>query len=305
MPSTPSTDGVTVDYLHLGGDGPPLLMVHATGFCSTVWRPMADALSSRFSCWALDVRGHGRSNPPNDSSFDWSGTADDVLAVIDAIAASDAVDASTPWYGVGHSMGGASLILAEERRPGAFAGLWIYEPVIFPGPVTESPAGSEHPGNHLADGAARRRATFASADAAFENYAGKAPMDVFDPRALRGYLERGLVADTAPDAPPGGVRLACEPSVEAQVYRMGGRHTAWAHLAEVGTPVRVVVGDPGVPGPAMFAADIAGRLPRGHVERHPELGHFGPMQAPDAMAASVLDTFGDGSLSDVGRTIAP
>jgi pimeloyl-ACP methyl ester carboxylesterase len=113
-------------------------------------------------------------------------------------------------------------------------------------------------------------------------------MDVFDPRALDGYLERGLVDDPAPDAPAGGVCLACEPAVEAQVYRMGGRHAAWSHLGEVGAPVTVVVGDTSIPGPAMFAAQVADRLPAGRLESHPDLGHFGPMQAPDRMAASVL-----------------
>ncbi|HQF95265.1 MAG TPA: alpha/beta hydrolase [Microthrixaceae bacterium] len=281
MPTTSSSDGVVVDYLRLGGSGPRLLFVHATGFCATVWRPMADVLSERFDCWALDVRGHGRSNPPADETFDWAGTADDVLAVVDDLGGDG------PWFGVGHSMGGASLLLAEERRPGTFAGIWAYEPVVFPSDGTTVPPDRD-PGNHLADGAARRRATFASRQAAFDNYASKPPMDVFDPRALEGYLERGLVDDPDPDAPVGGVRLACEPAVEAQVYRMGGRHTAWSHLGEVGAPVTIVAGDTSIPGPAVFAAQVADRLPAGRLESHADLGHFGPMQAPDRMAASVV-----------------
>ena len=103
MPATSSTDGVTVDYLRLGGPdaGPRLLFVHATGFCATVWRPMAQVLSERYDCWAVDIRGHGRSSTPP-ATFDWSGTADDVLAVLDDLGGDG------PWLGVGHSMGGAS-----------------------------------------------------------------------------------------------------------------------------------------------------------------------------------------------------
>ena len=285
MPATSSTDGVTVDYPRLGGPdaGPRLLFVHATGFCATVWRPMAQVLSERYDCWAVDIRGHGRSSTPP-ATFDWSGTADDVLAVLDDLGGDG------PWLGVGHSMGGASLLLAEERRPGTFAGLWAYEPVVFPSDVPQPPPDRD-PGNHLADGAARRRATFPSRQAAFDNYASKPPMNVFDHRALDGYLERGLVDDPDPDAPAGAVRLACEPAVEAQVYRMGGRHSAWSHLAEVTAPVTILVGDTAIPGPALFAGQVAERLPAGRLESHPDLGHFGPMQAPDRMAASVVAAF--------------
>ena len=313
MPTTPSSDGVTVDYLHLGGTGPRVLMVHATGFCSTAWRPMAEALADRFDCWALDVRGHGRSNPPDDARFDWAGTADDVLAVIDDLGG------DAPWFGVGHSMGGASLLLAEQRRPHTFAAIWAFEPVVFPPDLAAAAAagaadaagtvGAADPGELLATGAARRRPTFASRSDAFDNYASKPPMNVFDRRALAGYLERGLVDDPDPSAPTGGVRLACEPAVESQVYRMGGRHTAWAHLGDVGVPVTIVAGDPSVPGPGAFAAAIADRLPHGTLEPHPDLGHFGPMQAPDRMAASVAAAFGAGhddrSLSDLPPTITP
>lgn len=285
MPSAASSHGVTVDYLHLGGDGAPLLFAHATGFCATVWRPVAQALPDRYSCWALDFRGHGRTNSPVDGDFDWQGTADDVLAVIDAVASPG------PWFGVGHSMGGAALLLAEQRRPGTLAAAWVYEPIVFPGTI---PPGSDR-GNPLAEAARRRRAGFESAAAARDNYSSKPPMNAFDPRALDGYLERGLA-----EAPDGTVRLACEPADEASVYEMGPVHSAWEHLAEVSCPVTVAVGDTSVPGPAAFAAPVAGRLPHGRLEPHPDLGHFGPLEAPDRIAAAIA-----GSLSGPTPTIAP
>ena len=48
-----SSDGVNVALVHLGGQGPKLLLAHATGFCATVWRPVAAALAADFDCWAL------------------------------------------------------------------------------------------------------------------------------------------------------------------------------------------------------------------------------------------------------------
>ena len=42
------------------------------------------------------------------------------------------LDAEGPLFGFGHSMGAAALLMAEPRRPGLFAGLVCYEPVIYP-----------------------------------------------------------------------------------------------------------------------------------------------------------------------------
>lgn len=265
----PSTDGVTVAVHDLGGDGPPALLAHATGFCGPVWRPLAAALGE-CHCFALDFRGHGRTPGPPGFDYSWDSFADDVLAVVDSLGLDRPL-------GVGHSKGGASLLLAEERRPGTFAALWCFEPVVFP-PTTAAPGGE----NPLAAGALRRRPTFPSAQAALENFGSKPPMNAFDRRALEGYVEGGFVVQ--PDA---SVTLACSPETEAQVYRMGSQHHAWDRLAELDLPVTIVRGAVEAFGPSAFADQIAARIPHASLEIHDELGHFGPLEAPAAMAESV------------------
>jgi hypothetical protein len=42
-----------------------------------------------------------------------------------------------------------------------------------------------------------------------------------------------------------------------------------------------------VPGPALFAADIADAIDGASLHPHPELGHFGPLQDPERVAAEV------------------
>ena len=63
-------DGVRIRIHHLGGTGPPLLCVHATGFHGRVWEPFVPRLREHFSVVSLDQRGHGDSDKPA-SGYDW------------------------------------------------------------------------------------------------------------------------------------------------------------------------------------------------------------------------------------------
>jgi hypothetical protein len=176
-------------------------------------------------------------------------------------------------------MGGAALLMAEQARPGTFAGLWLFEPIAPPLAAARAMAG----GNHLAEGATRRRPSFPTAADALANYASKPPLAVARADALHAYVRHGFVAGE-----DGAVHLACRPADEAQVFRGGGGHPTFERLGEVGCPVRIVCGVP-EPGPAAFAPDIAARLPHGRLERHEHLTHFGPLEAPSELAASVRD----------------
>jgi pimeloyl-ACP methyl ester carboxylesterase len=223
--------------------------------------------------WAPDLRGHGQSPTPDSHRFAWAGFADDVLAVVDVLQLHQPV-------GVGHSKGGAALLLAEARRPGTFSALWLYEPVVFP-PTLASSGGA--PPAELSGRARNRRARFASFAEAEANFASKPPLDVLDPAALHAYVQHGFA-----EQPDGSVTLRCRPEDEAKVYEMGSQHDAWEHLDEVRCPVTIVRGALDAPGPVLMAAPVAERLPAGHLEAHDDLGHFGPLQDPARMAASVL-----------------
>jgi pimeloyl-ACP methyl ester carboxylesterase len=268
MVMVPSTDGVSLAVHDLGGIGPPLLMIHATGFHGRVWQPCASHLRD-FHCLAPDMRGHGDSSLPESMTFHWSGFADDVLAVIDAHDL-DRVRA------VGHSKGGAALLLAEQRRPGTFRTLYLYEPIALP--TTTEPLLA----NPLADSARRRRSVFDSLDAAYENFAAKPPLDALSPDALRAYVDGGFTVE-----PDGRARLKCRPDVESQVYRMAALNGAFGHLDEVRCPATVAVGVEAPGTPAFFGETIAAALPHGRLERHPDLGHFGPLEDPAAIAEAI------------------
>jgi pimeloyl-ACP methyl ester carboxylesterase len=271
----PSTDGVTLALHDLGGDGPPLLLCHPTGFLAMTWAPLAAAVADVAHSWALDFRGHGDSTTPKTLDFAWTGMAEDVLAVVDDLGV-------TAVRAAGHSMGGAALLMAEQRRPGTFSRLWLYEPIVFP-PVEGGGGGS----NPLVEGARRRRPWFPDREAAYANFASKPPLDTLAPEALRAYVDHGLRDRPDDDT----VELKCAPDVEARVFAEGATHPTFAHLDQVRCPVTVAASGDRV-GPAQIAPLIAEALPNGRLERHPTLTHFGPMEDPEGVAAAVRAALG-------------
>jgi pimeloyl-ACP methyl ester carboxylesterase len=272
MRYVPAPDGVSLALHEHGGQGRPTLLCHATGLHAAVWEPLSGALGSGFERWAFDFRAHGASVVPPDQPLPWVAMGGYVLAVVDGLAIEPG-----RLLGVGHSMGGAALLMAEQARPGTFAGLWLFEPIVPPPAAARAMAG----GNRLAEGAARRRPTFPSAAEALANYASKPPLDVARADALHAYVRHGFVAGE-----DGAVHLACRPADEAQVFRGGGGPPTFERLGEVGCSVRIVCGAP-EPGPAAFAAELAAALPHGLLQHHEHLSHFGPMEAPSELAASV------------------
>src|SRR4029450_12788283 len=63
---TVAAEGAEI-HLRLGGDGPPLLLLHGYPQTSAMWHRVAPGLAERFTVVAADLRGYGRSaRPPSD-----------------------------------------------------------------------------------------------------------------------------------------------------------------------------------------------------------------------------------------------
>jgi len=270
----PSSDGVEVVVHDLGGSGPLVLMSHATGFLGYAWRPVADYLAPRgFHCVALDYRGHGDTVAPADWQVAWNGYGDDVTAVAEVLVEPGGI------VGVGHSMGGAGLMMAALRHPGLFRALLVYEPIVMPpdglGSVEQSP---------LATGARRRRSSFPSFEDAIANYSSKPPLQVFTPESMHAYVHGGFRLGT-----DGHVHLKCTPEHEARTFEASTSHDTWAHLREIDCPVWVVSGIPLATQPSHVARRIAEQLPDSRYLEFDDLDHFGPMSHPARIAELVAE----------------
>jgi len=279
-----AADGVRIGIHELGGGGPPALLVHATGFHGLVLGPLARGLGARFSSLAPDLRGHGCSGAPDRGEYGWDGFALDVLAAAwVAMPPARAGDTSTlPLVGVGHSLGGTALLLAEAARPGTFAALYCYEPILF---RPEQRRSTEVP-NAISERARRRRPRFESRAAALERYGSKPPLDGLDPDVLAAYVEHGLL-----DTTDGAVELALRPEDEALVFAFGFAIDALERLGAVRCPVVLARGGASTDVGRAALEHAASRLANPSIVELPDLGHLGPLEHPATVASSVLATF--------------
>lgn len=80
-------DGVQIAYDVVPGpaDATPLLLTHGYGASQAMWRPNLAALAARRTVVTWDMRGHGRTDSPQDPRlYSHEHTVDDMAAVLDA-----------------------------------------------------------------------------------------------------------------------------------------------------------------------------------------------------------------------------
>ncbi|MFF2407051.1 alpha/beta fold hydrolase [Streptomyces sp. NPDC058092] len=121
--------GVRLAYQVSGPpDAPPLLLLHALGEDAADWDVVAPVFAGGWRVYALDLRGHGRSDWPGEYSLQLM--RDDVLGFLDALALGR-VDL------IGHSMGGIVAYLFAEEHPQR-VGRLVLEDVGVPRPRKQS-----------------------------------------------------------------------------------------------------------------------------------------------------------------------
>ena len=283
----PSSDHVNLAVHEFGGDGPPLLLSHATGFHGYAYLPIADALDHRFTSYAVDYRGHGDTprpaRTPMRRAHEQASTGPDTATTRSPPLASLAPNGGLT--GFGHSMGGTALLMAAHRDPDLFDTIVVFEPIVFD-PDADRPSGE--PQSPQVVGARRRRPSFDSFEAAIDNYRSKLPMSAFDPEVVRLYVAHGF------RSAPEGVRLKCDPEHEARTFENGGRHRTWDLLPDITTRVVVVTGIVEDTGPSAIARQIADRLPNSIYVEIPTLDHFGPFVDPARMATLIAEAVDTG-----------
>jgi pimeloyl-ACP methyl ester carboxylesterase len=103
-------DGVRI-YYEDDGAGTPILLSHGFGASTGMWGGQVDEFGDRYRFIRWDMRGHGRSDCPDDPAlYSQAHTIGDMLALLDHLAVDKAVIG-------GHSLGGYMTLAFNARYP--------------------------------------------------------------------------------------------------------------------------------------------------------------------------------------------
>ncbi|HSP55831.1 MAG TPA: alpha/beta hydrolase [Dehalococcoidia bacterium] len=270
-----------------GRDLPPVVLVHATGFLARLWQPVAEALASRFTVHALDLRGHGDSDKPLDTSgedplapeaesiagdYHWQNFVDDLAGFMDALSLKGAPI-------VGHSSGGAAAVYLAATRPEYVSKLVLIEPIIIPSGITMD----EDQRGRMAEGARKRRQVWASTEEMVTAYRTRPTFEHWQPALLQLYADEGTYRRE-----DGQIALKCPGEIEAQVFENSASLNIWDILPRVDSPALVMKGERTEGFLALVATGVAGRMPNARLVTIANAGHLAPMERPEAVSAEVL-----------------
>ncbi|KAJ1457927.1 Alpha/beta hydrolase fold-1 [Pelagophyceae sp. CCMP2097] len=266
-----------------GNSDVTLLFAHGTGFCKEIFNPTIKRLGQGASAFAaLDLPYHGESWRGRGDAGDWATNGPHaILDVVDALGA----DGGRRIVGVGHSMGAASLAMAELERPGTFCGLILAEPVVFPWWAMF--AAHVLP-SRLANATMKRRdgwADVAEARLAVKKRLGAKWTD----EAVEAYVAGAMVRQDDGE----GLRLRCLPLDEAPHYLNPGRWSTLSKLGCIRCPVLVTAGDlsdfPLRLRSTAYYKNIARGMPTATFHTVPGATHNIPMDDPVRFARDVDD----------------
>jgi 3-oxoadipate enol-lactonase len=239
------------------GEGPPVVLVHGLGGSVHAWYGVIENLSLHHHVVALDLRGHGRSDPGK-GAFSVKGWAGDVEALIGALE----LPAVTL---VGHSLGTLVAQHLAASRPELVDNLVLVGGVSY----------FEPPAKELY----AKRAEIVEADGM------DALVDEWLPGALAPRTQAklpqlvGLLRDLYLRNDPRSYAKACRALSKAPAIKR----------EEIGQPTLLLVGDHDRSTPIAMTEELHRDIPVSLVRVIPSAAHWVLLEQPDALAAAILE----------------
>ncbi len=129
---TARLNGIEI-YYEERGSGFPVVLTHGLGDCAELWSPLAEALADRYRVVSWDMRGHYRSEAPEElAQYTQDLVVEDLRALCDHLGIERAVQG-------GHSLGGYTALRFYEAHPERVAALVLHAT----GPGYRKPEGSQ------------------------------------------------------------------------------------------------------------------------------------------------------------------
>ena len=259
---TVTVNGTKISFTDTGGDGAPVLLLHAFPLHSGQWEQQVDALKGRYRFIAPDLQGFGGSDAPEDpSAYSMDVFADQAAAVLDEAGVTKATV-------VGLSIGGYIAFAFLRRHRDKVSALVLADTKSEADP----PEGKEKRTNQQ------------------EQVRSEGTAGLID--ALTGALIAEGTRNSKPDVvdrlrklmdnPPAGFIGALE--------AMKNRPDSTGELSSIDVPTLVIVGEAdGITTPDN-ARSLHQNIGGSRLVVIPEVGHLSNLEAPEAFTAA-LDEF--------------
>lgn len=244
------SNGIRLHVEDRGVGAPALVFLHYWGGSSRTWRHVIDALAPGYRTVAIDQRGWGRSDAPDDGY-----ALDDLVADASGVIEALGLDR---YVLVGHSMGGKVAQLLASRQPKGLAG------TVLVAPSPPSPLGLPL---EVREGMVGAYASRESVTATVEQVLAGRPLAPDDLASVIADSMRGAAAAKA--AWP----LAASQEDITQA------------VAGIAVPTLVISGElDRVDPPSVLESELLPRIPQARLHVLPGVGHLSPLEAPTEVA---------------------
>jgi len=265
----------SVQYLPYPGEGPALIMLHATGFLPWLWHPIARDLARTFRVFAPYFCDHRHAEP--EDGLEWMQLADDLCRFCANLSI------ERPFL-VGHSMGATVMTLAEALHGPVARKMVLIEPIFLPSDFYRIKIGVEqHP---LAAKSIKRRNHWNGENEAREYLRSRPLFRNWDDEMLDLYIKYGMVPGET-----GGLSLACHPRREAALFMGSVKYDPWPLLPKVECPVMILEGETSENRHFIDLKKAAASFPRGEHRIVIKAGHLVPMEKPGEIARILQEFF--------------
>jgi len=264
MPST-SIGDIQLDYRDSGGDGLPVLLVHAFPLNAGMWDPQIASLGDRYRLIAPDLKGFGASSAPDDpGAYTMGSYSEELAGLLDHLGLESVVL-------VGLSLGGYIAFEFLRRFPGRVSALVL----------ADSRAEADPP-----EGVAKR--TKQQAMVRDEGTAGLI-------EALVGALSSEATRAGKPDVVARLKELMDNPvaGFVGGLEAMKKRPDSTDDLAKIEVPTLIIVGEDDAVTPPDAARKMHEHIGGSRLVVIPEAGHLSNIETPEVFNGALADFLAD------------
>ncbi|MCE5261941.1 MAG: alpha/beta hydrolase [Deltaproteobacteria bacterium] len=264
-----------ISYLFYEGEGPPLILLHATGFMPWLWHPLARELAEGYRVFAPYFCDH-RETDPEDGGLEWMTLAEDLSRFCESL------HLERPFL-AGHSMGATVSMMANAAAGLPAAGMVLIEPILLPPELYSLRISVEqHP---LASKAIKRTNFWQDLDDARRYLHSRSLFQDWDEEMLELYLRHGISQDD------GGFRLTCSPRREAALFMGAMQYDPWPLLPRITAPVLVLEGEKSLNREYVDQSRICSLIPDCTHRSVAGAGHLIPMEKPQEVTRFIREFF--------------